>query len=97
MGNLADNPVHHAGGAGGGGNLSGVEYVQAQGVVGLVSGPVGDGRSLCQSQGLRRFAGEGALDAEGGFHGSQHGRVEAEVVQQFLAGGVLPEVPENAL
>ena len=92
----ADYAVHYAGGAGRRGNLSRVEYVETERVIGLVSGPVRDGDSFRESQGLGRLAGERALHPKSGLSKRQHGLVKPKILQKGSAGLILFKVPENS-
>ena len=92
----AVHAVDHARRAGGGSDFSGIEHVQRQRVVRLVPRTVGDGDARLDSQFLCHGGCHAALLAEGGTDFGNQVRAESEVVHQFLADGVAPEVPENA-
>ncbi len=79
--NLADNAVYHPRSARGRGNFSGIEHVEAQRIIGLVSGAVGDRRSGCEPQRGGRCFRERSLNAEGRFYRCQDGIVKAKIVQ----------------
>ena len=57
----ADDAVHHPGSAGGRGNFSWIEHIEAEGVVGLVPGTVSDRGALLEAQFRGCRAGQGAL------------------------------------
>ena len=97
---IVDGPVHaidDAGSTGRGGDFSGFEHIEGQGVVGLVAGAVGDRCTGREPQQVRRFLRKGPLRAEGWLDDRDDAFVETEEVQQFPGRPILPEVPENAL
>ena len=96
VGHLADDAVDHAGGAGRGRDLPGVQHAQAQGVVGLVAGPVGDRGSFLQAQLLCGSTGQEALLAEGRPNLWQDCLVETEAGQQTGGRFVFDKIPEDA-
>ena len=94
---LTKHSINHSRCSGCRGNFSGIEHIEAQGIVGLVAGTVGDGGSHGQSGLFGSLCRHLTLCAEGGHDGGEHRAVEAEIVEQEVGGLVLLEVPEHAL
>ena len=93
---LSDDTVDHPRRSRGGGNLAGVKDVEAQCIVRLVAGAVGDGYALAESKfaccGFRGLA----LEPECRNPVGQHALWNAEMLEQRLADVVLPKIPEDA-
>ena len=94
---LAYHSVHHSGGAGGGGDFARVEDIEAEGVVGLVAGTVGDGDASREPDFVGSGSAEPALLSEGRTDGGDDTFVESEPVQQPGRERTLLEIPEDTL
>ena len=92
----SDYAVHHAGRSGRRSNLSRVEDVEAERVIGLVSGPVRDRDSLREPQGLGCLSRKRTLHAESGLSKRKYGLVKPKILQKGSAGLILFKVPENS-
>ena len=89
--------VYDAGRAGGRGDLSRLEDIEGQGVVGLVSGAVGDRGTFGEAQFFGGGAADPALLGERGYDVGEDVPAEAEFIQQEIRHASFLEVPEHAL
>ena len=96
VGHLPDDTVDHAGSAGGGSDLAGIQHIEAQCVVWLVAGPVGDRGAGRQAEFPGGCRADTALVPEGGDDVREQGFIEAHDPQQALGRRILLEIPENA-
>ena len=98
LGIVARRVVHgvdDARGAGRRGRLARMQHPQREGVVRLITGPVGDRRAGSKAQRRGRFPRQLTLSAEGG-HQTRHERmVDPQMVQQPEGGLFFQEVPED--
>ena len=93
---VAQYAIHHSRCATCGSNLSWLQYVQRQGVVGLVAAAVCYRCAFCQTCLLRCCLAYRALNGEGRHDVGNDVLGESEVVEQHLCGLLLLEVPHHA-
>ena len=92
-----DHAVDHAARAARGGHLARLQHVEREGVVGLVTRAVGDGRAGRDAEALLGPGVGAGLDADGGAGAGQHRVGDAVVVGHEVGAALLGEVPENLL
>ena len=92
-----DHAVDHAARAARGGHLARLQHVEREGVVGLVTRVVGDGRAGRDAEALLGPGVGAGLDADGGAGAGQHRVGDAVVVGHEVGAALLGEVPENLL